>query len=686
MPQLDIVIVNWNSGEQLRQCLASIEAADRDGFVLSRVCVVDNASQDDSLNEIERYKLPIQIIHNDQNKGFGAACNQAATGNLADYLLFLNPDIKLFENSLQRPLAFMEKTENKEAGIVGIQLVDDSGHVTRNCARFPTPAHFLAKMFGLDRLLPRYFPSYFMKEWDHSETRIVDHVMGAFFLVRRSVFESLGGFDERFFVYLEDLDFSCRAYQAGWKSVYLAPAQAYHAGGGVSRQIAARRLFYSLRSRILYGYTHFGLLPATLVMLGAVFIEPFSRLVLAGLHRSLQEAIQTGRAYGLLLRDLPNLLRRSAQEREGKMSRMGEKRKMLFLTNYPRILAAPRMRAFSYLPLLERAGFECRVITVIPGFLYAFAVRTGRFRNAILYPYQSIMMVVKALHVIAIASQYDSIYIRGVYFPLRLERVLSRANPHLIFDLVDAVYLRKTLSMNLANRIKVTFYDQSVLLPRMLAAVRAVNLTTPYLQEYVQQYCPNIWVTPGPIQSHKCKAYLPKELDNVVIGWMGAPSTAKYLYELTEVFMELQRRYKVKIKVIGAGQAYRPPKGLSIIKQDWDLEREIDQLYSFDVGIMPLPDTPWERGKGGYKLLNYMSVGLPVVTSPVGINKELIQDGVNGFFATNQDEWIEKLHLLIEDFELRKELGMQGWKIVQQYTIEAQFPTLKTILETAMKD
>jgi len=390
------------------------------------------------------------------------------------------------------------------------------------------------------------------------------------------------------------------------------------------------------------------------------------------MHRSIQEAGQTVQAYGLLLRDLPNLLRRAAQRQEGKMSKMQEKRKILFLTNYPRILAAPRMRVFSYLPLMERMGFECKVITVIPEFVYSFAVHTGPFRNAILYPYQFIMRVVKALYAIAIASRYDAIFIRGVYFPLRLERVLARVNTHIIFDLVDAVYLRKELSTNLVDRIKATFYDQSVLLPRMLSVARAVNLRTPYLQEYVRKYCQNTWVTLGPMQSSKCKTYLPKKPHEVVIGWMGSPSTVRYLCDLTEILSELQRKYNVKIKIIGAGQAYQPPKTLRVIKEDWHLETEIEQLYSFDIGIMPLSDGPWERCKGGFKLLQYMSVGVSSVASPVGINKQLIQDGVNGFLASSRNEWIEKLSLLVEDSALRKELGIRGWETAQQYTVEAQ--------------
>lgn len=313
---LDIIIINWNAGKQLYECVESIKSAKKDNIKLN-VVIVDNASTDDSLSNISNVEIPntmnLKIIKNSNNKGFAKACNQGAKGSQADYLLFLNPDTKLFENSLTVPIAFMEKPENKKVGIAGIQLVDDLGDVARTCARFPTPSRFFIKMLGLDKLFPKYFLSHFMREWDHSESRIVDQVMGAFFLVRRSLFESLGGFDERFFVYFEEVDFSYKAYKAGRESVYLGTAQAYHAGGGISGQIKAKRLFYSLRSRILYSYKHSGPFSATLLMLGTIFIEPFSRLALAGSHCSIQEVGQTVQTYGLLFRALPSILKSAWQ-------------------------------------------------------------------------------------------------------------------------------------------------------------------------------------------------------------------------------------------------------------------------------------------------------------------------------------------------------------------------------------
>ncbi|MFH1883312.1 MAG: glycosyltransferase family 2 protein [Planctomycetota bacterium] len=306
---LDITIVNWNSGRQLRECLESIASANSSRSRLSRVVIVDNSSWDGSIDGLEDLGLPLSVISNERNRGFAAACNQGAKGSEADYLLFLNPDTRLFVDSLSEPVRFMERAENENIGICGIQLVDERGQVSRTCARFPKPSMFFSKMLGLDRFFPTWFPSHFMTEWDHANTRKVDHVMGSFFLVRRSLFVSLGGFDERFFVYLEDVDFSLRARNLGWLSYYDTGAQAYHRGGGTSEQVKAIRLFYSLRSKILYGRKHFDRLRATVLLLGTILIEPLSRLALAIVCRSVAQATETLAGYGMLWRSLPAILK-----------------------------------------------------------------------------------------------------------------------------------------------------------------------------------------------------------------------------------------------------------------------------------------------------------------------------------------------------------------------------------------
>lgn len=315
-PSLDVIIVNWNAGVQLRSCLLSLENTVKNCFELNRVVIVDNASTDGSADGLEQISLPIEIIRNSENRGFAAACNQGAKGSEAEYLLFLNPDTRLFPASLEKAIKFMEEPEQSDVGILGIQLLDENGRVSRSCARFPSANQFLSKMLGLNLLFPNLFIDYFMTEWNHMDTREVNHIIGAFYMVRRIVFEELNSFDERFFVYLEDLDFSYRASNLSWKIIYYADAQAYHKGGGTSEQIKATRLFYSLRSRILYSYKHFSRRAAIAVLLGTLFIEPFSRTILGLSKLSLTTIGETFKAYKLLWSDLHNILSHAKKENE----------------------------------------------------------------------------------------------------------------------------------------------------------------------------------------------------------------------------------------------------------------------------------------------------------------------------------------------------------------------------------
>ncbi|MFS2100299.1 glycosyltransferase family 2 protein [Variovorax sp. Varisp85] len=308
---IDIVLVNWNSGAQLREAVASI--AGNHGGVVDRIVVVDNDSVDDSMVNVNLgdCQIPLDFIFNKNNLGFGAACNQGAKLCESEYILFLNPDARLFHDSLSVPLDYMRKHENANVGISGIQLIDSLGQVSRTCARFPTAFLLIVQTFGLNKVPWLRSWSHHMDEWDHANDREVDHVIGAFFLVRRELFESLAGFDERFFVYLEDLDISYRARKAGWRSVYLASAQAFHAGGGTSGQIKAGRLFYALRSRLFYAFKHFSPVSAWVLAGATLFIEPVSRSVFSIFRGGLKDLGNTLRGYGMLWRALPTILKNS---------------------------------------------------------------------------------------------------------------------------------------------------------------------------------------------------------------------------------------------------------------------------------------------------------------------------------------------------------------------------------------
>jgi GT2 family glycosyltransferase len=308
-PALHIVIVNWNSGRQLQECLASFQAVANDDVSLAAVIVIDNASTDSSADGLT-CPAPLNVIRNAENRGFAAACNQGAGGTQADFLLFLNPDTRLMAGSLERPARYLQAVEHSSVGIVGVQLIDATGTVARNTAREPTAWSMTGSAVGLDRAVPSIFPPHFVTEWPHDDTRNVDQVMGAFFLVRREVFEALGGFDERFFVYYEDMDFAVRARKHGWSSVYLSTAQAFHRGQGTTDAATARRMFYFARSRILYARKHFGAASAASVMLATLFLEPLVRVV-----TSPRTAGATLSGFGMLWKELPSIVFAHAEDR-----------------------------------------------------------------------------------------------------------------------------------------------------------------------------------------------------------------------------------------------------------------------------------------------------------------------------------------------------------------------------------
>ena len=255
---ISIVIVNWNAGSQLAQAITSITL--HHCHLVDTVIIVDNASSDDSLAQIEdMHKFPfmVKFVRNHANYGFAKACNQGARLSTSEYLLFLNPDAALNADTLPKVWSFMQDATNSQVGICGVQLLNKAGQPGTAAARFPTLGVLIGKITGLSVVFPRSIPSHLMHNSELSETCTVDQIIGAFFLIRRHVFEQCSGFDERFFVYYEEVDLALRAKALGYSSCYIASVNAFHAGGGTTHSVKALRLFYSLRSRIIYAKKHY---------------------------------------------------------------------------------------------------------------------------------------------------------------------------------------------------------------------------------------------------------------------------------------------------------------------------------------------------------------------------------------------------------------------------------------------
>lgn len=223
---ISIIIVNWNTKYFLSQSIESIKTHTKK--VSYQIIVVDNFSSDGSPEMMEKEFPEVTLIKNRKNEGFGRANNQGLAKARGKYILFLNSDVAVKENCLDRMLDFMEK--NPEVGASSCTLTFPDGSLQPSCRRFPSFKVFFSMMIGLRYFFPnlKIFKEYLMLDWDHSDVRDVDQIMGSFMFVRRDVLDRVGSFDERYWMYFEEVDLCLRIKRSGWKIVHYPYARAVH--------------------------------------------------------------------------------------------------------------------------------------------------------------------------------------------------------------------------------------------------------------------------------------------------------------------------------------------------------------------------------------------------------------------------------------------------------------------------
>lgn len=260
---------------------------------------------------------------------------------------------------------------------------------------------------------------------------------------------------------------------------------------------------------------------------------------------------------------------------------------------------------------------------------------------------------------------------------------VRRKSRRIIFDLDDAVMYRSSSSKNPHS------FSRLIKFKYMIKGSDVVITGNQFLKKEVLKIDPGkkVFTIPTPIDINlypkKKEVY---DTSEVILGWIGTKGNLRYLEYLDHVFKILSNRFSnLKVKVVSNG--IFESKFIPIINKPWKLEEENDDLISFDIGLMPLNNDLWSRGKCGLKIVQYLSVGLPVVCTPVGINQDIIKHGENGFWATDEKEWIEHLSILIENPELRKKMGIQGIKTVQDgYSLEVNSKKYLQILKTLYEE
>ena len=221
-----MIIINWNTRDLLVQCIDAVQKHTRDINV--QVIVVDNHSQDGSPEMVEQNFPDVFLIKNTQNRGYGRAANQGMEAAKGKYVLILNSDIKVNPRCLDEMFQFMES--HPHAGASSCKLTFPDGTLQHSCRRFPDFKTYLLMLLGVRFLFPRMkrFRDYLMLDWDHSETRPVDQIMGSFLFIRKEVILQVGGFDEQFWMYFEEVDLCLRIHKAGWKIMHYPHASAVH--------------------------------------------------------------------------------------------------------------------------------------------------------------------------------------------------------------------------------------------------------------------------------------------------------------------------------------------------------------------------------------------------------------------------------------------------------------------------
>ncbi|MFZ0429135.1 MAG: glycosyltransferase family 2 protein [Acidobacteriota bacterium] len=306
--RLSIVIVNWNTGDLVRECVLSVLAdLQASGISDAEVIIVDNASSDDAVSRIERECPGVRVVQNDRNLGFAQATNQGIRLSSGRFVLLLNPDTVVRAQALGELLGFLES--RPEAGAVGPWLLNGDGSLQISAYPEPTLFREAWRLFHLDRLRP--FGDYPMQQWDTRTPRQVDVLTGACLLVRREVFERCGLLDEAFFIFSEDQDFCRRLRSSGWKLFWVPSAQVVHYGGQSSRQVKTEMFLRLYREKVSYFRKHHGGVSAVcykLILVAAALLRqvlaPLS--LLGGNHRS-REMRELARHYRLLVRALPTL-------------------------------------------------------------------------------------------------------------------------------------------------------------------------------------------------------------------------------------------------------------------------------------------------------------------------------------------------------------------------------------------
>lgn len=336
---------------------------------------------------------------------------------------------------------------------------------------------------------------------------------------------------------------------------------------------------------------------------------------------------------------------------------------MLMLTDGNLDNASARIRAIQYIPFFESQGYRVTHIPRIPkrstNLFFKFTL------SPILKRWYSFKMIFAILF-----GKWDLVFIQRILINKNLLELLYDRSIKIIYDFDDAIYINPKRPKNREKTAD------------MVRLASKVIVSTNYLVEFCLNCGQKPAIIPSPVETERIKPSEKSKDQPVTIGWIGSPWTSGFLELIEKPLQKLAEKYSFRFITVGARPEYKI-EGVNYISKPWVFEEENETIGDMDIGIMPLPDTAWTKMKGGYKLLQYMSAGIPCVASPVGINQSIIRPGENGYLASNDDEWYLILEKLLVDSSLRTRLGSNGRKdAVELYSREVCFEKIMTMIKS----
>ncbi len=347
-----------------------------------------------------------------------------------------------------------------------------------------------------------------------------------------------------------------------------------------------------------------------------------------------------------------------------------QKKKILFIVHH-RLQRSPgqRFRFEQYLPALREAGYEVEISNILSEkddkIFYSSGNYLGKFR---IMAQSFIQRMTDAQR----SKEFDVVFVYREAFMLGtilFEGLFAQSSAKLVFDFDDSIWINDTSEGN-KNLSWMKNPDKTRGIIKLADTVIVGN---EYLANYSHQFNPQTVIIPTTIDTSYHKPLPDKShRATVCIGWTGTSTTLRHFIDIEPVLLQIKQKYgdRVCFKLINNVE-YRN-HDLELETTQWSLDREIEDLSDIDIGIMPLPDDQWAKGKCGFKGLQYMALEIPTIMSPVGVNTSIIQHGENGYLASSPEEWLSTLSMLIESAELRRTIGQNGRKtIIEHYSVES---------------